>query len=267
MSNLKKNRTYPTINNMTEDVIQSLFVNKTKYSNVTPVGPNKNPHFIIKYGPPASGKGSSAVKKEIENLGISINDCIIFDTDKVIESLQNYRNETFNLYSKTDKSSLDNIMPELSKIYFEKRTTKNKSGKSISNKMDNLFMKSMQARQNIIFETTGQNFNDYNPIIWVLDMLKSAQKKYPDSKPYLITVIYPVVNEEIIYKRINSRTGSQLSRNPPFYRTISKKDLKKHIDNCKLNFYFNIIPMILYFGEIHKIVVFENNDDDKKKKN
>jgi hypothetical protein len=149
-------------------------------------------------------------------------------------------------------------MNQFSTIYFSKRTTKNKDGKTISNKMDNLFEQSIKDRKNIIFETTGQNFNDYNPIVWILGMLKKA-KEDKNSSPYLITIIYPVVDEKIIFNRINGRAKSQLDRVPPFYRTVKKDDLKKNIENCKLNFYIYLVPMILYLGEIHKIVIFNND--------
>jgi hypothetical protein len=150
-------------------------------------------------------------------------------------------------------------MNQFSKIYFSKRTTKNKDGKTISNKMDNLFVQSIKDRKNIIFETTGQNFNDYNPIVWILKMLKEAKEDNKNSSPYLITIIYPVVDEKIIFNRINGRAKSQLERDPPFYRTVKKDDLKKNIENCKLNFYIYLVPMILYLGEIHKIVIFNND--------
>lgn len=260
VNNKSRNKTYPTINNIKGPVIKNLFINgNKKYNNLTSVPIDENPHLIIKYGPPASGKGSEKVQEEIKNLGIDIKDCIIFETDRIIESLEDYRKETKNFYNSLDKdTNYNNKLIELSSIYYKKRTTKNSKENSISNKMDDVLKESIENRKNIIFETTSGKLNEYNPILWLLRFIKEHTNI--NHKPYKVTLIYPLVNDDEIFRRINHRASEQLKRNPPFYRTIDKKSLKKIIENAKMNFYIYIIPMILFFNEIHKVIVFDNNE-------
>jgi hypothetical protein len=97
------------------DTIFDSLLNGIDTSNRTPseenvekivTGPDKklsnyhsshNPYFIIKYGPTGSGKGSSIVSKEIENLGVSLDQYITIEIDKVIESVMSYRQGTLKI--------------------------------------------------------------------------------------------------------------------------------------------------------------------------
>ena len=146
-------------------------------------------------------------------------------------------------------------MKELSSAYMSKRKTKNKNGISLNNKFENLLEQSIKDRKNIIFETTGGVYYDNNPIVWLINLLK----KYNIGKPYLVTLIYPIVKEENILQRVKLRSESQLKKNPPFYRTIDKDSLIHQINNAKHNFCFYIVPMLLYFGEFNKIIAFKND--------
>jgi hypothetical protein len=110
-------------------------------------------------------------------------DFIIFEIDNIIESLRNYRTETFKIYENlrnnpnlTNNSEKEK-MQKLSKIYLDKRKTLNKSSISINTKFENLLIQSIQDRKNIIFETTGGFFMEYNPIKWLLDIIEKEENK------------------------------------------------------------------------------------------
>jgi hypothetical protein len=256
-NNTKKNITYPNRSHITNKVMKNILINQNiegnKYESLESVPYDKQPLLIIKYGPPASGKGSENVAKEIENLGVNLNNFIVFEIDRIIESLENYRQETMNVYKSENKNN--NKMEKSSKIYFSKRKNKS-SGKSLNDQFEDFMIKSIKDRKNIIFETTGGSFNDNNPIKWLLELVKKEEIKL--ASPYKIILIYPIVTKDIIVDRVAKRASEQITRNPPFYRTMSKENLSQQIENSKHNFMFYIIPMLIYFNAIDKIITFKN---------
>jgi hypothetical protein len=252
------NITYPNRSFINNKTMEKILINKNvegnKYDSLESVSDDKQPLLIIKYGPPASGKGSENVAKEIENLGVDLNNFIVFEIDRIIESLENYRKETMKVYSKQNISN-NKKMEESSKIYFSKRKSK-VNEKSLNEQFEGLITKSIHDRKNIIFETTGGTFFDSNPIKWLLELVKKEETE--EKSPYKIILIYPIVKEDIIIDRVAKRASEQIQRNPPFYRTMSKENLHKQIENSKHNFIFYIMPMLIYFNAIDKIITFKN---------
>lgn len=257
------NKTYNNPSSITNSIMKDLLINKNnslngnkKYNSLTSVSGDKSPFLIIKYGPPASGKSSENVQKEIENLKLDIKDCIVFEIDRIIESLKNFRSESYSVYKNSDKSN-NNKMKELSRIYFTKRQNKKiNSDNSIDKKFENLIVTAIRDRKNIIFETTGGLFNDYNPIKWLFDIVNNNKKE--DELPYYIALIYPILPENLIIERVIKRSKEQVKRNPPFYRAMSEDNLKEQIINAKNNFTFYIVNMLLYQFKIDKIIAFKN---------
>lgn len=258
-----QNKTYNSSKNITPSIMKNILINKegnngnNKYSKLPSLSNKEQPHLIIKYGPPASGKGSSKVQEEIKNLGIDTEDCIIFEIDRIIESLENFRTTSMEIYK--ESINYNEKTKKISQLYFNKRKSENSNKKTLNQSFEDLLIQSINERKNIIFETTGGSFNDYNPIKWLFDIIINNKKENPTKKPYYITLIYPIVKEENILERAKKRASNQVSRNPPFFRGISSENLKNQIQNAKHNFCFSIVPMLLYFNEIDKIIAFKND--------
>ena len=55
---------------------------------------SENPIYILKWGPPGSGKSSSKVTEFIKSLGQPIENYVDYSTDKLVESYVPFRSET-----------------------------------------------------------------------------------------------------------------------------------------------------------------------------
>jgi hypothetical protein len=81
-------RLYWDIKNITDDEIEYVLCNGRSLSEMPT---SANPIFILKWGPPASGKSSENVLAEIESFGVPLRDYINFTPDAIIESLLAFR--------------------------------------------------------------------------------------------------------------------------------------------------------------------------------
>lgn len=134
-----------------------------------------DPFFVVKYGPPGSGKSSARVYQEIKKLGPPITSYVDVNQDTLVESMLEYkRNHT---------------------QYNRLRYQKNKKGLSLYKKSAIVLKKAVQARANIIIEITGGN--DEDPLIWIHKLIKGTS--------YKLVVIMPTIPLETILKRLETR--------------------------------------------------------------
>ena len=82
---------YSSVDMITDEEIERIFCNGRTLEEM-PV--SETPFFILKWGPPGSGKSSAKVIEQIERLGIPIENYVDFTPDKIIESLIDFRYET-----------------------------------------------------------------------------------------------------------------------------------------------------------------------------
>ena len=86
---------------LTQNAMLKIFAKNQNTINRTPSSRRRTrPKFIIKYGPPASGKGSAAVTASIEQLGDKINTYININVDDVVESTNLFRKQSRLLLNK-----------------------------------------------------------------------------------------------------------------------------------------------------------------------
>jgi hypothetical protein len=134
-----------------------------------------DPFFVVKYGPPGSGKSSARVYQEIKKLGPPITSYVDVNQDTLVESMNEYkRNHT---------------------QYNRLRYQKNKKGLSLYKKSAIVLKKAVEAHANIIIEITGGN--DEDPLIWIHKLIKDTS--------YKLVIIMPTVPLETILKRLETR--------------------------------------------------------------
>lgn len=136
------------------------------------------PLFVVKYGPPGSGKSSERIYKAIEKLS-PLTSFVDINQDTLVESLQNYqKNHT---------------------QYNRLRHQKNKKGLSIYKKSAIVLKQAVKAKANIIVEITGgHDEGKEGPLGWIYKLLKGT--------PYKLVVIMPTVPLETILKRLETRS-------------------------------------------------------------
>lgn len=202
------------------------------------------PKLIIKWGPPASGKGSAAMTATIEAEGDPIRSYININVDAVVESTQAFRNESRQLFENWIKTKFPGrtigtipnaeIINELGNIsrrnasklgmpYGRVRTTANIwTGLPIGNKQDALLKLAIDNKKNITFETTGQaGWPD-----WLF-------AKYPTLKTdYKIIVIFPMVPFATAWKRYRGRPLASYRQGEGFRFASNRTTLRETYMAC-----------------------------------
>jgi hypothetical protein len=202
------------------------------------------PKLIIKWGPPASGKGSPAMTRTIESEGDSISSYININVDAVVESTLAFRNESRQLFEKwvgtkfpsrsIRSISNEEIINKLGQItrrnaeklgvpYGRVRTTANIwTGQPISSKQDALLGIAIQNKRNITFETTGQS--GWPNWLFV---------KYPSLKTdYKVIVIFPMVPFTTAWKRYRGRPLASYRKGEGFRFASNRSTLRETYMAC-----------------------------------
>jgi hypothetical protein len=223
MSNLKAE-----LNQITENSLAKLFSGNNRRVNNLPT-PTGQPKFIIKYGPPASGKGSGAVRSVIENLGDPISSYININVDDAVEATQAFTNRSRALVNRllVKPNSPDfnkflnrapvNQVAAFAKVYTDVRFSKNTKGLDIGAKMDNLLQQSLKARKNITFETTGGGGFPSWIWSWLGPLLKG----------YKIVVVFPTVPFEETWRRYKMRPVQAYKNGKGFRFASTKAQVRK----------------------------------------
>jgi hypothetical protein len=79
---------YHTVGELTKEKITHIFCKGRRLDDFPSA---ERPLFLLKWGPPGSGKSSAKIRSFIETLGISPDDFIDYSPDKIIENLIPYR--------------------------------------------------------------------------------------------------------------------------------------------------------------------------------
>ena len=267
-SSLASNYNYNEINNSYNEEEASQVCTKTNYNrgeNMTELNAeciitqgrtldklpsSETPYAIIKYGPTGSGKGSEAVRREIELLGVPINDYAVFEIDSLVESVKQYRNKTLNIRNKQRLNKTNHPSIQMYKNLFAAYAN---TRKHLSGKLDATLEKALKTKKNFIFETTGQFFSGKNPIGWLIDNIKEMGKD-----AYKIVFIYPLVSPTELSKRVTLRAEVQASRkNKPLFRAINTSTLEPSTAYAKQNLTHFILPEI-FVKNIYKVVILWN---------
>jgi hypothetical protein len=145
------------------------------------IHPSKDPLFVVKYGPPGSGKSSERIYKAIEKLA-PLTSFVDINQDTLVESLVEYqKNHT---------------------QYNRLRYQKNKKGLSLYKKSLIVLKNAIQAHANIIVEITGgREEGPSGPLGWIYKLLKGTS--------YKLIVVMPTVPLETSLKRLETRSRTR----------------------------------------------------------
>ena len=147
--------------------------------------PSKTPVILIKYGPPASGKGrKECLDKFYEHgikLGFNINNFVDINVDNIVSDLD-----------------LKNEVKQDSANYFKFRPKANLIA-------DFLLKDAFELNMHIVFETTGSRLDEK----WLVDYLINPATK----NNYSIIVAYPLVPLPVLIDR-SAKRALEIGRNP-----------------------------------------------------
>jgi hypothetical protein len=205
---------------------------------------SRRPKLVIKWGPPASGKGSPAMTRTIEAEGDPISSYININVDAAVESTLSFRNESRQLFEKwvgakfpgRSIRSISNaeIINKLGEItvrnakkmgipYGRVRNTANIwTGQPIGAKQDALLGIAIKNKKNITFETTGQS----GWPSWLFT-------KYPSLKTdYKVIVIFPMVPFTTAWKRYRGRPLASYRKGEGFRFASNRSTLRETYMAC-----------------------------------
>jgi hypothetical protein len=229
---------------ITVNGLVSIF-NKTKTRIQNFPKPTTTPKLIIKYGPPASGKGSAEVRKLIESFGDPLSSYININIDDVVESTSYFKKKSKDLVKKfvnnpnnatltafLNTASVDEVK-NFAKVYTNVRFAKNRTGQNIGSKMDILITQAIENGKNITFETTGTaGFPEW---IWKIHKVNLIRKEYE------VIIIFPTVDFETTWIRYKKRPINSLLTGRGGFRFASTKNQLSNVYKKSYNFMINAI--------------------------
>ena len=213
-------------------LLEKLFLTKLKINKEqnkriealpTPTG---QPKLVIKYGPPASGK--SSINHIVEQVGGDpVNSYININVDDAVESTEYFkrrsrimiqrlvgnRNPTEQMLRNFLNHATNKEISKLGKVYTNVRGTKNLSGSKISDKIDGLIQKAVEAGKNIMFETTGSNAFPN----WLFQYIQNSN--------YKAFIVFPMAPFQLTWQRYKNRPVRNYLTGGGFRFASSKSNL------------------------------------------
>lgn len=186
-------------------------VNKNQNRRINSLrNPTGAPKLVIKYGPPASGK--SQLNSLIEQVGGDpISSYININVDDAVESTEYFKRRSRiaiqrivgnrnpseavlrNFVNHATGTQMSEMARRLGAVYTTVRTVRNLKNKKISDKMDSLIHKAVDAKKNIIFETTGSNAFPN----WLFS--------YIENEGYKVFIVFPLTPFAVTWNRYKNR--------------------------------------------------------------
>jgi hypothetical protein len=212
------------------------------------------PIFLIKYGPPGSGKSSA--DKLIETFGVPIDQYVNIALDDMVTSVRSYRRNTQKLYKRytnEGKPFNTNFYAGINTAFAKAKNTKNALGLSIDEKRKLLFQKSIDLGKNIIFETTGSSSKPG------VDYLAEFLDAVPPI--YQVILIYPVVKADILQGRVRGRAEAQLRLPEPYFRIVNPDTVPVKVENSVRYFHEFLVRRLFddSLRIINKMFVYRND--------
>lgn len=218
-------KTRASINSIANRNAARIFINAppgraVSIFRLAPPPKNTRPNFVIKWGPPASGKGSADVKSAIESLGQPLSSYIQIGIDDLVESVKYFKNESTNRARKiftnrgnvnlTNENSivkfLNKITEEnakkLGNVYLGIRNTPGSNGSKLSNKLNSILEQSIKLGKNITFESTG--IGGWPSWLFTNRGLKAHN--------YNVHIVFPLAPFELTWQRYRQRAAYQFLR-------------------------------------------------------
>lgn len=213
-----------------------IFSKVNKLNNV----PTQNrPVFIIKYGPPASGKSSQPMINVIKSFGYELNTYIHVNVDDVVESIKIFQNESMKIFQKrlnsnklkkdqiTITKKLNNVSNNNAKMLLTPYvTTRYNSRLKIEKQIDELMKDAIMARKNISFETTGSTGFPF----WIFNVLQPGINKYQ------IKILFPLVDCSEGWRRYKTRAVKSYLKKKWVRFGLSRRQYTEHYIKSYRNF-------------------------------
>lgn len=249
-------------------------VSKIKENNLTrlwttvnrPISPPKNskPNFIIKWGPPASGK-TQGLKNVIGQLGVPLESYINFSVDDPVEAATYFKTETLRLannYFKNVNKKENSLVKKLNgivnknaetfrRVYTQVRRTQNNNGRTFGNKLNAMILDAMEKRLNITFETTGSSDNVWGVPAWP----GWLWTKFPKlSSVYNVILVFPLAPFETTWDRYRRRAAQMYLKRDGFRFAASKRQLFNLYFTSYVNFTRNL-SSIQKMDKVSRVIV------------
>ena len=196
------------------EIYSKFLKNKTK---------TDKPTFYIKYGPPASGKGTimDKVAKEEQK---DLNNIVIVEIDTIIQEHKDYIKKKGELLKKlkNNKNNKKDINKELTDLYFKYRKnveSPNIKGDDIS---DAITYGAIDEGLDVAWETNGHDID------WTKNVMIPKIKKI--NNKYKIVIVYPLVPLKLLLERARIReetTGQTPANNIEEMAKNAPKNLLK----------------------------------------
>ena len=196
------------------EIYSKFLKNKTK---------TDKPTFYIKYGPPASGKGTimDKVAKEEQK---DLNNIVIVEIDTIIQEHKDYIKKKGELLKKlkNNKNNKKDINKELTDLYFKYRKnveSPNIKGDDIS---DAITYGAIEEGLDVSLETNGHDID------WTKNVMIPKIKKI--NNKYKIVIVYPLVPLKLLLERARIReetTGQTPANNIEEMAKNAPKNLLK----------------------------------------
>lgn len=216
------------------------------------------PIFLIKYGPPGSGKSSA--DKLITSFGVPMSDYVNIALDDMVTSVRSYRRTTkklHNRYKAENRNFNAEFYAGINKAFANAKNAPNALGLSIDAKRKLLLQKSIDLGKNIIFETTGSSSKPGEDYL----------AEFLDAVPpiYQVILIYPVVRPDILKERVQVRATEQLKLAEPYFRIVNPGTIDTKVANSVRYFHEFLVPRIFDNSRriIDKIFVYRNDTKEE----
>lgn len=235
------------------------------------------PILVVKYGPPASGKGSERTQKAIQSLGVNYDEMIHFNIDDVIESLEQFKGESRKQLEQTFNYLINNSLPDVkreklkanlnmirnnnindfAKIYFKIRTAPiNATGTKTWELIDTMMGKAMKSKLNISIETTGvKTFPKW---------LFTDPKITPYIDKYQVVFVFPTVLCKTAWIRYKGRPINRYLNGGPFRFGSTKVGYAEQYIASYTAFIKNM-PTLMTNKENVSYIIVPNDSNDVNK--
>jgi predicted ABC-type ATPase len=192
---------------------------------------NKKPvtkYFIIKYGPPASGKGG-IMKQLLPYLHISDNSLITVEIDSILAELPQYVDAVHDIRSDSNLSE-EQKQTALGNVYWS--TRKGAGGDQVS---DDLLNEALMKGYNVAWETTGAT------VAWTIKEIKRISKM-----GYTVVIAYPIVPTSTLISRskIREKSTGQLA--------APAKQIESDVEKSATN----VTKLLPY---VDKLIIYDNS--------
>lgn len=230
--------------------------------------PSGRPKLVIKWGPPASGKGSARMREAINSLGDDYSTYLHVNVDAVVESTPYFtrasRTELIRMVGKTATNAqilafLNKITPaearKLGKPYANVRNTRNEMHRKISAKQDALIDEALDLGRNVSVETTGSGDREGGWPGWLIN----KEKVKTD---YDVVFVFPLVTFPEAWRRYQRRPLQSFRQGGGFRFASNRTGLRNTYVKSYKNF-IGILGNPQQRQKINRIIVLDPYSSNK----